>query len=265
MNVKLLTTLLIVVVMRACTVQSQTLKRVCYVSNWSQYRPGAGQFFPNQINGALCTHIIYAFATMSGNQLSPYEWDDDSTDWSVGLYEKFNNVKLSNPGLKGLLAVGGWNFGTNMMSAMLSTAANRHEFVTTTITYLRSRNFDGLDLDFEYPGARGSPAGDKQLYTLLIQELRAAFDAEGTQTGRAPLLLTAAVAAGKSNIDNAYEIDLISQSLDFINLMSYDLNGAWDVITGLNSPLYARADEIGASDSSGTDRSTLNMVVLLLK
>ena len=78
-------------------------------------------------------------------------------------------MKLSNPSLKTLLAVGGWNFGTVKMTAMLATAANRKEFVDSTVTYLRDRKFDGLDLDFEYPGRRGSPAGDKQRFTLLVQ------------------------------------------------------------------------------------------------
>lgn len=45
---------------------------------------------------------------------------------------------------------------------------------------------------------------------LPLQEMRVAFNAEASETGHPPLLMTAAVAAGKDNIDNGYEIDLIS-------------------------------------------------------
>ena len=47
-------------------------------------------------------------------------------------------------------------------SAMAKDEKNMKKFVTTTIDYLKKWNFDGLDLDFEYPGIdwRGSdPTG----------------------------------------------------------------------------------------------------------
>ena len=68
-----------------------------------------------------------------------------------------------------MLSVGGWDFGTAKMSAMLASRAKREKFVRTSIWFLRKRKFDGIDLDFEYPGNRGSPAVDKHRFTLLCK------------------------------------------------------------------------------------------------
>ena len=45
-------------------------KKVCYVTNWSQYRPKPAKFSIENIDPHLCTHLVYAFAYIDNTTLT---------------------------------------------------------------------------------------------------------------------------------------------------------------------------------------------------
>ncbi|XP_022669699.1 probable chitinase 10 isoform X2 [Varroa jacobsoni] len=215
-------------------------KVVCYFTNWARYRTGKGKFGPENVDPFICTHIIYSFGWMKKNKLVAHDLEADETrNGKKGGYERIVDLKKINPKLKVLLAVGGWSFGTQMFKDMASNSYNRRLFVFSAIEFLRKRNFDGLDIDWEFP--RGKE--DKDNFVKLLKDLREAFEAEAKEKKLKRLLLTAAVSAGAETIQSGYDVPAVAAYLDFVNVMSYDFHGKWEKQTGHNSPLFALSSE----------------------
>lgn len=70
----------------------------------------------------------------------------------TGGYKVAIGLKQKNPALKVLIAIGGWNEGGKKYSQMASSKVSRDRFVASAVAFLQEHKFDGLDLDWEYPG-----------------------------------------------------------------------------------------------------------------
>jgi len=205
---------------------------MCYFTNWSYKRPGMGTFTPEDVDPTLCTHIVFAFATIKDNRLAPSEEKD--ADGALGTFSRMMKLKEANPKLKILVAVGGWAFGSEPFQKLTENIFRMNGFVYDAIEFLRQHKFDGLDIDWEYP--RGPD--DKASFVSLVKELRLAIEGEAKGSKLPKLLLTAAVPASFEAIEAGYDVAEISKYLDFINVMTYDFHGQWEKEVGHNSPLY---------------------------
>ncbi|KAL6428645.1 hypothetical protein ACFW04_007925 [Cataglyphis niger] len=215
-------------------------KIVCYFGSWSVYRPPGGKFDISYIPPQLCTHMIYTFVgiTSDGGVKVLDGWQDLTDNWGKGGFQRFNKLREQSPGTKTLIAIGGWNEGSARYSEVMSDPVRRSRFAKNIVEFVEKYDFNGFDLDWEYPNQRGGKPEDVQNFVRLLEELRPEFDKRG-------LILSAAVAAAEPSASLSYDIPKLSKYLDFINIMAYDLHGAWEKTTGLNAPLYPRKGESG--------------------
>lgn len=156
----------------------------------------------------------------------------------LGGYERFNNLRKTNPHLTTMISLGGWEDGSEKYSDMAKDPVKRKRFVKSAVAFLKEHDFDGLDFDWEFPTLRGgNKRVDKANFIALLTELKAAFEPYG-------FLLSSAVSSGKTTIDSAYDINKLNELVDIINVMTYDYHGFWEDTLGHNSPLYKRPVEV---------------------
>lgn len=181
------------------------------------------------------THLNVAF----GHVLS----DEISTDHLKHM-DVLRKIKREHPKLTVLLSVGGWSAGG--FSEAASTVEGRNRMADSAVRVLTDYPFDGIDLDWEYPcygeaGIASSP-DDKTNFTLLLKTIREALDRKGMHDGR-HYLLTIAAGADQYYVDGT-EMDQVQQYLDFVQLMTYDMRGGFQILTGHHTNLYTPTGDL---------------------
>ncbi|CAI5992630.1 unnamed protein product [Closterium sp. NIES-65] len=201
------------------SIDASTYQRMAYFVKWAGMDPSV-------VPAATLTHVFYAFASIDVVPSNP------AVDVTEGLYLRFNSaLKDTNPAIKTLLSIGGYSAGTTAFVNAASSPSSRSAFIQSAIILARSYNFDGLDLDWEFP------TGNAALFSALVTDFRAAIESEAASSGNPMLLLSAAVSAYEPTIAESYDVPTLNSALDFVNVMTYDLHGSWELITGMHTAL----------------------------
>jgi len=160
-------------------------------------RQGIGKYKPEDIDYNLCTHIAYGFAVLNGETLQ-IKTHDSWADVDNSFYKLVTDIK--SKGKKVVIAIGGWNDSLgDKYSRLVRDAGARRRFIQNVIEFIKKYNFDGLDLDWEYPkcwqtDCKLGPASDRANFATFVRELKEAFAPYG-------YLLSSAVSPSKMIID----------------------------------------------------------------
>ncbi|KAJ7826386.1 hypothetical protein B0H14DRAFT_2817404 [Mycena olivaceomarginata] len=129
---------------------------------------GCMTYPPEQIAADVLTHINYAYAVID----RAFEIVQMSSG-DTALWSRTTALKTSRPGLKVFLTIGGWNFNnprtSSIFSTLVASMANINTFISSALVVLETYGFDGIDIDWNYPGApdRGGVAADTSNYAAF--------------------------------------------------------------------------------------------------
>ncbi len=182
-----------------------------------------GTLFSNNAKNLLDI-VYYAFATINSD--GTCQLADSSYVTEINKL-KANNTRII-VSLNGAVSDGQINFyNITRDDTLLAT------FIDNVCDMVELYNFDGIDIDWEY---NSNYPTEKVYYTKLVtglyNELASRQDDGGTK-----YMLTAAIPGTSWGTNsNRYDYTVLNTYLDYINVMSYDLNQN-DFTTHL-SPLY---------------------------
>lgn len=199
---------------------------------------------PAVIHYELYTHLCHAFLTADGEGNIRTNRDLPSRDLTASAHAK---------GVKVLLSVGGWGWDQQFASIVRQPEAEER-YARSVLQIVEDYGYDGIDFDWEYPDTPEEVAG----FGRLSRRFRAELDAIGARKQR-KMFLTMAASATPGTL-KWLPTELLLGTMDWLNVMTYDMAGGWSDHANHHSPLFA------SSKAQGEPRSTeISMKYLLAR
>ncbi|THC88729.1 hypothetical protein EYZ11_011829 [Aspergillus tanneri] len=173
----------------------------------------------SQIDTSQYTHIHFGFGTLTPS--FDVETGDALSSYQFGEFKRIS-------GAKKILSFGGWDFSTMPDTYQIFRNGvkpeNRLTMATKIANFIKENNLDGVDIDWEYPGAPDLPDFDPGTKEEGPNYLAFLVVLKNLLPGK-----SISIAAPSSYwYLKQFPIAQISKIVDYIVYMTYDLHGQWD-------------------------------------
>jgi chitinase len=199
---------------------------------------------PRHINFRLYTHLCHAFLVADA---------DGNVRKDRNVPSRDVTTKAHLAGVKVLLSLGGWGWDRQFAS-IVSHPEAEERYVKSVLAVVNEFDYDGIDLDWEYPDTEAEVTG----FERLVRRFRKQLDEIGAAKGR-PMIVTMAASANPGTLKWLGK-DFLLETMDWINVMTYDFTGNWTSYAGHHSPLFASSKQ-----PAGPKRSTAQAMEYLIK
>ncbi|GAA0349582.1 hypothetical protein GCM10010319_28030 [Streptomyces blastmyceticus] len=207
----------------------------------------------------------------------------------MGNFNQLRQLREKHKKLKVLVSLGGWTYSRNW-SLAVATQKGREELVSSCIDLFIKGNlpkriwvrnwqthklaeqdvfggakaaagiFDGVDIDWEWPGCdkglpgnKYDPQHDKANFVELLKEFRKQLDDPELVKNYPPrggkYLLTAFLPADPEIMKAGWDAPEVMKCLDFGNIQGYDFHGSWDKTTDQQSALHPPAQGLSVESA----------------
>ncbi|KAK2612379.1 hypothetical protein QQS21_001643 [Conoideocrella luteorostrata] len=198
---------------------------VAYFEAWNHNRPCL-RMDVTDIDTSKYSHIHFAFGEITR---------DFKVDISK-VQEQFDLFKTMT-GVKKIISFGGWDFsaspGTFHILREAVKPENRDTLKNNVVAFINEHKLDGVDLDWEYPGAADFPdipTDDPHNginYHNFLKILKSGLGTDKSVSFAAP---------SSYWYLRSYPVEAMARTLDYIVFMTYDLHGQWDYNSKWSSP-----------------------------
>lgn len=127
------------------------------------------------------------------------------------------------------ISIGGFDFSNpgpthTTFSDIVHRPSNRAKLIASLLQFMRQWDFEGVDINWEYPSqrSRGGRPSDAANLVALVHEMRAEF---GTKYG-----ISVALPPDFTHL-SGYDPSGMAPYVDFFNFMAYDIHGPWEAET----------------------------------